>query len=76
MRDSSVLGPPSLDAAPLRERLAESTVETALSQHDLRNMLTPALLSADILLRNANPVVTRQAEIVIKAINRIVDRVG
>ena len=43
MRDPSALGPPGLDAAPLRERLAKLTVETALLQHDLRNMLTPAL---------------------------------
>lgn len=76
MRDLSALGPPGLDAARLRERLAELTVETARLQHDLRNMLTPALLSADMLLENADPVVARQAEIVVKAITRIVDRMG
>jgi len=51
-------------------------VETALLQHDLRNILTPALLSADMLLKNADPVVRRQAEIVIEAITRVVNRVG
>jgi len=39
-------------------------------------MLTPALLSFDMLLRNTDPVVARQAEIVIKTITWIVDRVG
>jgi len=50
--------------------------EAELLRHEVRNMLTPALLSADMLLRNADPVVARQAEIVIKAITRVVDRVG
>ena len=76
MRDPLAFGLPGLDAARLEERLAELTVETSLLQHDLRNMLTPALLSADMLLTNADPVVARQAEIVVKAITRIVDRVG
>lgn len=76
MRDPLALGPPGLDAARLRERLAEAAMETSLLQHDLRNMVTPALLSADILLTNADPVVAQQAEIVIKALTRIIDRVG
>jgi len=76
MRDPSAFGLPGVDAAQWQERLAELTAEAALLQHDLRNMLTPALLSADMLLRNADPVVARQAEIVIKAITRVVDRVG
>ena len=76
MRDHLTLGPPGLDPARLRTRLAELTVETALLQYDLRNMLTPALVSADMLLTNADPVVARQAEIVIKAITRVVDRMG
>lgn len=76
MRDPLAFGPFGLDAVRLRERLAELAVETSLLQRDLRNMLTPALLSADMLLTNADPVVVRQAEIVMKAITRIVDRVG
>ena len=45
-------------------------------QRDVRGFLTTALLSAGMLLTNADPVVARQAEIVIKAVTRVVDRVG
>jgi len=67
---------PDLDTARSLARSAGLMAEAVLLQHDLRGMLTPALLSADMLLTHADPVVARQAEIVIKAINRIVDRVG
>jgi len=49
--------------------------EAELLQYKVRNMLTPALLSADMLLTHADPVVARHAEIVIKAITRVVDQV-
>jgi len=76
MRDFPAFGISGLDAALLLERLAELTAEASLLQHDVRGLLTPALLSAGLLLRNADPVVARQAEIVIEAITRVVDRVG
>ncbi len=64
------------DTARSLDQSAGLMVEAALLQHDLRNILTPALLSADMLLKNPDPVVARQAEIVIEAIIRVVDRVG
>ena len=67
---------PDLDAVRSLDRFMESMLEASLLQHAVRNMLTPALLSADMLLKHADPVVARQAEIVIKAIIRVVDRVG
>jgi len=76
MRDSPALGISGVDAALLLERLAGLTAGASLLQCDVRSMLTPALLSADMLLRTADPVVARQAEIVIEAITRVVDRVG
>ncbi len=45
-------------------------------QHDLRELLTPALLAADQLRRHADPAVVRRAETVVGAIMRIVHRVG
>ena len=69
-----------MDDAPAPQRIDldadQSLNQSAVLQHDLRNILTPALLSADMLLKNADPVVARQAEIVIDAITRVVNRVG
>ncbi len=76
MNDFPTLDGPDPDTARSPDRSAGSMAKAALLQHDVRNMLTPALLSADMLLRNADPVVVRHVEIVIRAIARIVDRVG
>jgi len=46
-----------------------------LSQYDLRNMLTPALLGADLLCNHADPTVVKWAETVVSAIARVVERV-
>ena len=70
--DPNIIDP---DAAQSVDRSAAVMVRAALLQHDLRNILTPALLSADMLLKNADPVIARQAEIVIDAITRVVNRV-
>jgi len=76
MTNLPVRGVSNSDTTRSLNRSARLMVKAELLQHDVRNLLTPALLSADILLRNADPVVARQAEIVIKAITRVVDRVG
>lgn len=76
MSSSPAVDTSDANSARQLERFAALAVEASLLQHDVRGMLTPALLSADILLTNADPVVARQAEIVIEAINRVVNRVG
>lgn len=58
------------------DQSASLMLEVTLLQHGVRNILTPALLSADMLLTHADPVIARQAEIVINAITRVIDRVG
>jgi len=47
-----------------------------LLQHDVRGLLTPALLAADLLCRHADPAVVKSAETVVSAIMRIVERVA
>ncbi len=76
MSDSPTPGASDSDAAQPLDRSAGLMLEASLLQHEVRNMLTPALLSADRLRTHADPVVARQAEIVIKAITRVVARVG
>jgi len=76
MTNFPVRGVCNSDTTRSSDRSAGLMGEAELLQHEVRNMLTPALLSADMLLRNADPVVARQAEIVIKAITRVVDRLG
>lgn len=76
MTNSPVPGVLDYDTTRSSDRSAGLMEETSLLQHEVRNMLTPALLSADMLLKHPDPVVARQAEIVIKAITRVVDRVG
>ena len=66
---------PDLDAARSRDRSTGLMLEASALQNAVRNMLTPALLSADMLLAHADPKVVRRAEIVINAITRVVDRV-
>ncbi len=64
------------DAVRRLDQRAEQAMDALDLQRDVRGILTTALLSADMLLTNADPAVARQAEIVIKAITRVVDRVG
>jgi hypothetical protein len=45
-------------------------------QNDLREILRPALLAADLLLRTADPAVVKKSEIVVEAILRAVERMG
>lgn len=45
-------------------------------QNDLREILTPALLAADLLLGHADPLVVKRSEIVVSAVLRAVERLG
>jgi signal transduction histidine kinase len=51
-------------------RLAELGVAQAKINHDLRNLMTPALMLADRLQGSADPKVTRAAGLLVKAIER------
>jgi hypothetical protein len=51
-------------------------VTDALSlRNDLRDILTPALLAADTLLKH-DPTVVKRAETMVKAVTRAVKRMG
>ena len=52
------------------ERLAMLEAATSSLRHDLRGLLSPALLVADRLLAHADPAVVRAGETVVKAISR------
>jgi hypothetical protein len=53
-----------------------TATETLQLQCDLRDILTSALLSADLLRKHADPAVVKRAETVVSAIARVVERVG
>ena len=76
MTNSPVRGVLDYDTTRSSDWSAGLVGEAELLQHEVRNMLTPALLSADMLLIHADPMVAQRAEIVIKAITRVINRVG
>jgi hypothetical protein len=45
-------------------------------RHDLRGILSPALLTADRLLENENPAMRRVAEVVIRTVDRATNRLA
>lgn len=52
------------------ERLAVLEAATSSLRHDIRGMLSPALLVADRLLAHPDPLVVRAGETVVKAVRR------
>ena len=58
------------DVAAKLARLAVLEAATSALRHDLRGMLSPALLVADRLLAHPDPAVVRAGETVVKAITR------
>jgi hypothetical protein len=61
------------EAANLRQELERNV--TSL-RHDLRGILSPALLTADRLLENENPAMRRMAEVVIRTVDRATNRLA
>ena len=55
---------------------ADPADATTSLQCDLREILTPALLAADLLRKHSDSVVVKRAETVIEAILRVVERLG
>lgn len=54
----------------LRQELAEQSEWQRRLRHDLRGALSPALLTADRLLANADPKVQRAGNIMVQAVER------
>lgn len=76
MTNSPIPGVLDYDTTRSSDRSAGLLGDAEQLQFEVRNMLTPALLSANMLLTHADPMVAWQAEIVIKTIIRVVDRMG
>lgn len=58
------------------ERLAKLECQTSGLRHDLRGILSPALLTADRLTGHDDPKVARTGEVVVRAINRATERLS
>jgi hypothetical protein len=67
-------GEPDQDVAQKLARLAALEAATSSLRHDVRGMLSPALLVADRLLAHPDPKIVRAGETVIKAVQRAIDR--
>lgn len=76
MSDPWLPGRPDLDGVRGLHHPADAVLESACLQNDLREILTPALLAADLLLGHADPLVVKRSEIVVSAVLRIVERLG
>lgn len=59
-----------------RTRLATLETTTASLRHDLRGMLSPAMLVSDRLLTHADPKVVRAGETIVRSIGRVTERLA
>lgn len=62
--------PERAEAAGLRNRLEAYQRHTAALRHDLRGVLSPALMMSDRLINHADPTVQRAGTAVVRSINR------
>ena len=69
-----VPGPLDRDVAAKLARLAELEATMSVLRHDLRGMLTPALLVVDLLLAHPDPKVVKAGETVVNAVMRAEER--
>lgn len=70
------LGAAIMDLQRRAERLKVLEAQTSALRHDLRGVLSPALLTADRLTAHEDPKVSRTGEVVIRAINRATERLA
>ena len=56
------------------EELAELKKQVSTLRHDIRGILSPAMLTADRLLSHADPSVKRAGEVIIRTVDRITAR--
>jgi len=68
--DRAVLKPIQSQVAALTAELRERSEERRQLRHDLRGALSPALLTVDRLLDNADPSVRRAGEMTLRAVER------
>ncbi len=59
-----------------RTRLAALEIMTASLRHDLRGVLSPAMLVSDRLLTHADPKVVRAGETIVRSIGRATERLA
>jgi signal transduction histidine kinase len=57
-------------------RLAELEAQMATLRHDLRGILSPALLTADRLLDSRDPVARRAGEVMVRTVERTTARLA
>ena len=67
-------GDPDQEVARKLARLAALEAATSSLRHDVRGMLSPALLVADRLLAHSDPKIVRAGETIVKAVNRAIER--
>ncbi|HTR15773.1 MAG TPA: hypothetical protein VMI52_01905 [Acetobacteraceae bacterium] len=63
-------------AAGAEARLAELEQTTSALRHDLRGILSPALLTADRLLQSQDPATRRAGEVVVRTVERANERLS
>ena len=64
------------DIAGAHAELAEMRVQLTGLRHDVRSILSPALLVADGLLTHAEPKVKRAGEVMVRTVERAADRLS
>ena len=69
---TSVQGQPAADEA----ELAELRRQLSTLRHDLRGILSPALLVSDRLLGNEDAAVRRAGEVMIRTVERVTERLA
>ncbi len=63
-------------ADPVAERLRLLEAKTSSLRHDLRGILSPALLTAERLLGHEDPVIKRAGEMMVKTVERASERLA
>jgi|GEM_PF-2326818 len=64
------------EAADAQVQLAELRANLASLRHDLRGILSPALLIADRLITNTDPSIKRAGEVMIRTVERASERLA
>jgi signal transduction histidine kinase len=59
-----------------QQRVAELTAQISVLRHDLRGILSPALLAADRLAASSDPAIRKSGDIVIRTVERATARLA
>ena len=74
--EAAILRAEQAEAAAGRAELAELRAQLTGLRHDVRGILSPALLVADGLLTHAEPKVKRAGEVMVRTVERAADRLS